>query len=65
MPLNKDYITDALALIDALDISASDEVLYDLAARLNKTNAGKSSIIKIHGRELRRNSRPREAHLMI
>lgn len=40
MPLNKDYITDALALIDALDISASDEVLYDLAARLNKTNAG-------------------------
>ena len=39
MSLTKDHITDALALMDSLTISASDAVFEDLARRLEDTNS--------------------------
>ena len=39
MPLTKDHITGALALIDSLNISASDAAFEDLARRLDDTNS--------------------------
>ncbi len=39
MPLTKDHITDALALMDSLTISASDTAFEDLARRLESTNS--------------------------
>lgn len=39
MPLDKDYITDALGLIDSVSISASDSVFTELANRLSLANA--------------------------
>lgn len=38
MPVSRQDITDALALIDAVSISATDEVFEDLAHRLNLAN---------------------------
>lgn len=43
MPLSKDHITDALALIDSINISATDAAFEDLALRLQRANSSQKN----------------------